>query len=159
MALASIACAIIACIFALIVSDVSIRTLGYSPPAFTIALVEYGLLFFTMCAAPYLLRLKAHVFIEVVTANLPRPVQRILEKAVYSACLAATLIFAYLSLQLLLEAIETGDMDVRGVDMPMWLLFLPMPLSFGLMTFEFVRYLIGIDSMYDHDLRTVKDSV
>jgi C4-dicarboxylate transporter DctQ subunit len=48
---------------------------------------------------------------------------------------------------------------VRGIDMPYWSLFLPMPICFLLVALEFARYLIGIDSYYSYDLGEVKDSV
>ena len=44
-ALAYLASAIIPCIFTMIVIDVSIRTIGITPPLFTSSIVEYGLLY------------------------------------------------------------------------------------------------------------------
>ena len=159
VALAVIGGAIIAAIFLLIVTDVSIRTLGFSPPAFTIAVVEYALLFFTMCSAPYLVRRKGHVFIEAFVSILPVPVRRVLEKIVYLVCFVATLAFAVISVGLLMEALESGELDVRGVDIPMWLLFVPLPPGFLLVSTEFLRYLLGVDTMYSYDLGEVRDSV
>ena len=58
---------------------------------------------------------------------------------------------------MLVEAIQTQNLDVRGVYMPEWLLFAPMPPCFLLVAIEFFRYLIGVDDMYG--LRTdVKES-
>jgi hypothetical protein len=37
---------------------------------------------------------------------------------------------------------------VRSFDMPRWLLTASIPLSFGLMTIEFGRYLLSLDSMH-----------
>jgi len=68
-------------------------------------------------------------------------------------------LFAYYSLELFLEAWESQEPDVRGIDMPYWTLFLPMPICFLLVALEFSRYLIGIDSYYSYDLGEVKDSV
>ena len=57
-----------------IVLDVLVRNLGLQPPAHTLTLTEYGLLYLTMLAAPWLVREKGHVHIELVTAALrPRP--------------------------------------------------------------------------------------
>ena len=47
-ALAYLASAIIPCIFTMIVIDVSIRTLGVTPPLFTSSIVEYGLLYLSL---------------------------------------------------------------------------------------------------------------
>ena len=44
-ALAWFACALIPCMFTMIVIDVSIRSLGFRPPLFTSSVVEYALLY------------------------------------------------------------------------------------------------------------------
>ncbi len=158
-ALAYFACAIVACVFVMIVTDVSMRSMGISPPPFTLSVVEYSLLYFAMCCAPYLVRHKGHVTIEALVSVLPVVIRVILAKIVYFACVCVALLFAYYSLELFLEAWESQEPDVRGIDMPYWTLFLPMPLCFLLVALEFVRYLIGIDSYYSYDLGEVKDSV
>ena len=134
--------------FVLIIVDVLMRLAGFSPPAFTITYVEYILLYFTMFAAPWLVRVKGHVFIDAVTQLLPEGVKFALAKIVYFLSICAALTFSYISFGLLVEAIQTQNLDVRGVDMPAWLLFAPMPPCFLLVAAEFVRYLIGIDDMY-----------
>ena len=89
---------------------------------------------------------------------LPSRVQRVLAKFVYIVCTCSALVFCYISWGLLVEAVVSGNLDVRGIDMPQWLLFAPMPPCFLLVASEFFRYLIGVDDMYGH--RTdVRDSV
>ncbi len=144
--------------FALIVVDVLMRIAWLSPPAFTITFVEYILLYFTMFSAPWLVRVKGHVFVDALTQLMPGGVQRVFAKIVYLLSICSTLTFSYISFGLLVEAIVTGNLDVRGVFMPAWILFAPMPLCFLLVAAEFLRYLIGIDDMYG--LRSdVKESV
>ena len=135
-------------IFAMIVTDVMMRITGFKPWTFISSTVEYGLLWFTMFAAPWLVRIKGHVFIDAVTILLPEAVQKVLAKIVYLICIAATSWVAVFSFELLVDAIQTRMMDPRGEDMPLWALLLPMPLGFGLVAIEFVRYLVGIDTMY-----------
>ena len=144
--------------FLLIIVDVSMRMTGFTPPAYTITFVEYILLFFTMFSAPWLVRVKGHVFIDAITQLLPGAVQAVLAKFVYVICICSTLTFCYVSFGLLTEAIDTGNLDVRGVDMPAWLLFAPMPPCFLLVAGEFLRYLIGVDDMYG-SRSDVKESV
>jgi len=134
--------------FVMIVIDVSMRVLGFSPPAFTIAVVEYILLYFTMLAAPWLARIKGHVFIDAVTQFLPPTVKQITARIAYLICICAALTFCWFSSGLLLDAWDTGTVDVRGVDMPQWALYLPMPLCFLMLAIEFLRYFVGIDDMY-----------
>jgi TRAP-type C4-dicarboxylate transport system permease small subunit len=159
MALAYGACVIVTTIFTMIVIDVSIRSLGFTPPSFTLAVVEYGLLYFAMFSAPYLVRHRGHVAIEALVSTLPDAIRTALAKIVYVVCIAVSLLFAYYSLILEIEALESGQVDVRGIDMPYWILFLPMALCFVLVALEFLRYLIGPYSYYSYDLSEVRDDV
>jgi len=134
--------------FLMIVFDVLVRILGFSPPAYTIAVVEYFLLYFTMFAAPWLVRVKGHVFIDAITQFLPHKVKWVVAKIAYLVCICSSLTFCIISAKLLIAAIESGNLDVRGVDMILWTLYAPMPLGFLLVAIEFGRYLIGIDDMY-----------
>jgi TRAP-type C4-dicarboxylate transport system permease small subunit len=146
---------IIFAVFLLIVSDVLIRTVGFRPWQASSVLVEYGLLWFTMLAAPWLARNKAHVFIDAITQLLPPALQRVVAKFVYLVCVATSLTVAYYALILLIAAIRDGEIDIRAVDMPIWLLYAPIPLCFLLVAIEFMRFLFGYDSMYGRrsDLR------
>ena len=143
----------------MIVIDVSIRTIGLTPPLFTSSVVEYALLYVAMCSAPWLVRQKGHVAIEAVVSLLPPAIREPLAKAVYLVCAVLSAYFAYLSVELFVEAIETGNLDVRGIDMPYWLQFLPMPFGYGLVSLEFLMLLAGLRHYYTYDLSEVKDSV
>ena len=134
--------------FVLIVTDVTIRILGFSPPAFTIAVVEYILLYFTVLAAPWLVRQKGHVYIDAVTQFLPPKAKKAVAKLVYLICICSASVFSYFSTGLLINAYQSDMVDIRGVDMPQWALYAPMPLGFAFVAVEFARYLIGIDDMY-----------
>ncbi len=158
-ALAWVASAVIPCLFTMIVIDVSMRTVGITPPLFTSSVVEYALLYIAMFSAPWLIREKGHVAIEAVVANLPPALQRVLAKLVYIVCTLAGLLFTWFACDLFMEAAISGQLDVRGVDMPYWAQFLPMIIGFGLVTLEFMMYLAGRRHYYSYDLGQVKDSV
>lgn len=138
--------------FVLIVVDVMMRILGFKPPLFTIAVVEYILLWFTMLAAPWLVRLKAHVFIDAVTQFLPPKIKKFTAKTVYVICIISSSIYCYNTFLLFWPAWQSGIVDVRSIDMPQWFLYAPMPVCFFFVTIEFGRYLIGIDDMYSQAL-------
>ncbi len=135
-------------IFFLIVTDVFIRLAGLQPSTYTYGVVEYSLLWFTMLGAPWLVRMKGHVFVDSLVQLLPGSVQYVLAKFVYLLCTAGSLFFLYYSLRLTIDAFVSGEMDIRGEPQPLWLLFLPMPLSFSLVTVEFLRFLVGVDTLY-----------
>lgn len=156
--LAVLAGAAIAVAFLLIVVDVGMRATGFRPPAFTIATVEYLLLYFTLLAAPWLVREKGHVYVDALISRLPMGLRHVLEKAVYFLCVAVPLIFAYYAALLFLDAVQSGLFEERAIDIPLWLLYAPMPIGFGLVAVEFARLLFGADTLYQ-DRTKVRDSV
>ena len=143
--------------FVMIVVDVTMRIVGLRPPLFTIAVVEYILLWFAMLAAPWLVRIKGHVFIDAVTQFLPKLIKTIMAKIVYSICIVSSSIYCYHAAGLVIEAWQRDMIDVRSIDMPQWILFGPMPLCFFFVATEFARYLIGIDDMYSQTILERED--
>ena len=149
---------VIFAVFILIVSDVLIRLAGLQPWIYSTIIVEYSLLWFAMLAAPYLTRIKGHVFIDAVTAMLSVRLRWYVEKLAYIICITASVVFAWYSWDLLIEAITDGLIDVRAEEIPLWYLLAPMPCCFVLVTVEFLRYLLGFDTMYG-DRTDVRDNV
>ena len=158
-AFAYVACAIVTLIFVMIVWDVTMRKIGLTPPGLTLTVVEYSLLYFAMCAAPWLVRNRGHVAIEALVTILPRPLQIVFAKLVYLLCMGTSLLFAYYSIILLAQALESMESDIRGVAVPLWLMFVSMPPAFILVALEFLMYLLGLRSYYNYDLGEVRDSV
>ena len=146
--LAALAGAVIAVILVLIVLDVLVREIGSGSLAFTIGVVEYGLLYFTLFAAPYLVREKGHVYIEAFISRLPRKAQRALEVVVYLLCIVTTGMFAWISFVLLEQKIVEGTIDIRGIDFPSWVIIAPLGPCYLLVATEFLRFLVGRDSLY-----------
>ena len=144
--------------FVLVVTDVFVRLAGMQPWVYSTILVEYGLLWFAMLAAPWLARTRGHVFIDAVTQLLPLPARRVVNGLAYLICIISCATFAWFSLLLLIDAYTSGEIDTRAADVPSWTLLLPIPLCFLLVTIEFVRYLLGIDTMYG-DRTEVRDNV
>ncbi len=135
--------------FVLIVIDVLMRITMMDPLLFILTTVEYILLYFTMLAAPWLVRIKGHVFIDAVTQFLPPWIKKVVAKIVYLLCIIASLLYGYHVILLFTEALASGEIDMRSYEIPIWILFAPMPLCFFMCAVEFGRFLIGIDDMYD----------
>ena len=158
-ALAWFACALIPCMFTMITVDVSIRTFGYRPPLFTSSVVEYALLYLAMFSAPWLVRERGHVAIEALLSVTPDAIRRPLARVVYAVSAAVCFLFAYLCWGLFWQYWVGGELDIRGIDIPYWFQFFPLPLCFALAGLEFCMYLVGLRSYYSYDLGEVKDSV
>jgi C4-dicarboxylate transporter DctQ subunit len=146
--LAVVAGVLLAAIAVAIVVDVVVRNLGLQPPAHTLTLTEYGLLYVTMLGAPWLVREKGHVYIELLTAAVSPRARFWLTRVVYALCVLTCAVIFWFSLDVTIAHYQRDVIDVRSFDMPRWLLTASMPLSFGLMTIEFARFLIGLDSMH-----------
>jgi len=146
--LAALAGAAIAFGFALIVVDVSVRAFGLRPPAFTSAVVEYVLLYFTLFAAPYLVRRKGHVTVDALVSRLSGRARWLVEKLAYLVCVATALAFAVIGFRLGFDAIRLGTIEERSIDVPSWVDYSPLGPVFVLVAIEFARYLLGLDSLY-----------
>ena len=146
--LAIIAGIMLAVIFVGIVADVAIRTVGFNSLQWYSAIAEYCLLFSTMLGAPWLVRLKAHVVVESLTLAMPPLIKMVMAKTVYLVCIFLSLLFVYYGFVEFLGTLESGEIDIRSIDMPKWILFLPFPIGFTLVAIEFGRYLLGFDSYY-----------
>jgi TRAP-type C4-dicarboxylate transport system permease small subunit len=131
-----------------VVLSVAMRNFGLQPFAWLFTSAEYGLLYMTMLGAPWLVREKGHVHIELVTAALPPRVRRVVSRAVALACVVVSLILAWYGLELVLTNIERNDFDVRAYFYPRWLLTITFPIAFSFMAIEFARFVFGRELLH-----------
>ena len=131
-----------------VILSVVMRNAGLQPFAWLFTSAEYGLLYMTMLGAPWLVREKGHVHIELVTAVLPDTLRQIVSRLVALLCVIVCLILAYKGFELTLSNIQRNDFDVRAYYFPKWLLTIAFPLSFGLMVVEFSRFVFGKDLLH-----------
>ena len=141
------ACALIAADCLLIVVDVTMRNLGQQPPAYTVALTEYSLLYLTMAAAPWLVRERAWIVVEVLYRRTAPPARARLDKLIFGLCTVVSVIVAVMAGILAVEGAARGEVEIRSLDMPRWALFAPVTLGFSMMAVEFTRCLMRGDSM------------
>lgn len=145
--LAIVAGAMMAAVFLMIILDVVMRTAGLQPPLFVSALSEYALLYMAMFAAPWVVRIKGHVYVESLTSALPERARRLIERFVLLLCIAVCLVLAYYAATTGIEIAGRGEDDVRSIVIPRWVLFVPLPVGFTLCAAEFFRFLLGFDRM------------
>jgi C4-dicarboxylate transporter DctQ subunit len=133
---------------AMIVTDVALRNLGYQSSAHFFTFTEYFLLLIPLFGAPWLVREKGHIYIELLIATLPPRVRRALLVVIVLACIAVALILAWFGGAITVHDYLESEKDVRSFDMPRWMLMASMPLSFGMMALEFIRFLVRRESPY-----------
>ncbi len=146
--MALIAAATLVWLMVSVVVSVVMRNLGLQPFAWLFTSAEYGLLYMTMLGAPWLVREKGHVHIELVTAALPPALRRIVSRTVAAGCVLVSLILAWYGLELFLTNIERNDFDVRAYFYPRWMLTITFPIAFTFMAIEFARFVFGPELMH-----------
>jgi len=109
---------------------------------------EFGLLYIVMAASPWLVRHKGHVFIEIVTAAVPKTMQRPFSRAVSALCIVICAVLVWYTWGATVKAYDFGDAEMRSLDMPKFLLLGAMPICFGLMAIQFSRFVWGPDTLH-----------
>jgi TRAP-type C4-dicarboxylate transport system permease small subunit len=154
-ALALVVKVLLAVIVLLVAADVATRNLA-KPLVWSVSLTEYLLVYITFLPMPALVRGKGHVCADFIRTALPRGVRRAVETGVYLLCLAICLYLGWVALQGAVESLRSGAYDVRTFDMPRWLIYAPMVIGLWLSALEFLRYLLGHDSIYALDVRDME---
>lgn len=131
-----------------VIVSVLMRNFGMQPFAWLFTSAEYALLYLTMLGAPWLVRHKGHVHIELVTAALPMPMRSWVSRTVAAGCVIVCGMLAWYGAELCLTNLERNDYDVRAYFFPRWILTLSFPISFGLMAVEFSRFVFGAELMH-----------
>lgn len=125
-----------------IIVDVVLRNVGFVPMQWTSAVVEYVMLFATMSAAPWLVRVNGHVAITSFVGMLPTRARHLVAQAGVVLSIMVLGLLSWRSAVLCLEMIETRSVDVRSVNLPGWMLYAMLATGFGLMALEFCRLLV-----------------
>lgn len=146
---------LLAAIVLLVAADVAARNLA-RPISWSVSLTEYLLIYIAFLPMPALVRGKGHVCADFIRSSLPRAVQRAAETGVYLLCLGICAYLGWVAFSGTLTAWIGGAYDVRTFDMPRWLIYAPMVLGLWLSACEFLRYLLGRDSIYAIEAREME---
>lgn len=133
---------------AMIVADVVLRNLGYQSSAHFFTFTEYFLLLIPLLGAPWLVREKGHIYIELLVGALPPRPRQALMWVIVIVSLAVCAALAWYGGAITVQNFVQNEKDVRSFDMPRWMLMLSMPLAFGMMALEFLRLLLRRESPY-----------
>lgn len=133
-----------------IVYFTSMRSLGIPYSSYTFTFIEFGFIYVLMLGAPSLVRDRGHVYIEILTAAVSDPVRRILSRFVAFLCFLICLILAwYTGVQTHAEMVG-GVFDELRADqgIPRWIVIIAMPVGFGLMALEFLRFVFSKETFH-----------
>jgi C4-dicarboxylate transporter DctQ subunit len=131
-----------------IVFQATARSIGYSGSSHIFTFSEFGLLFIVMAASPWLVREKGHVVIELFTAAMSARFRRPYSRGVAFLCMLICLLLVWFTFGATIKAYRLGDVEMRSLDLPRWILFVSMPIGFLLMAAQFIRFVIGPASLH-----------
>lgn len=129
-------------IFVAIIYDVVLRNLGLQPPGFTLAVTEYGMFFITMAVAPLLVRIGGHVSVEIFSSALSPVHRRVLATCVHLACATLCFLLAWFAFSAAHDAAARGEIDIRSIDLPRWVLYAILGGGLFLSGLEFVLLMV-----------------
>lgn len=146
---ALLAGAAFAVIAVLVTLNVVLRNLGVTNFPWLLEVSEYVLYIGTFLAAPWVLRLGAHVRVDLLPGLLPRTGARLLNVAGDLCGLVFCLVLARHGWNVTADAFARGDMMFKELVIPEWPLLAVIPLSAALLTIEFARRMLRAESTPD----------
>lgn len=154
---AAVAGVLLVAMMLMIFADVVLRNLGTQSSSHLFTFTEYFLLMVPCLGAPWLVRERGHVYIEVILMQFSRRLRAAVLKLVLAGCVVTCLVLAWYGFEATWASYLLSEKDSRSFDMPRWLIVGFIPASMALMAIEFLRFLVRGESPYAdlqmHDAR------
>ena len=125
-----------------IVIDVILRNLGFQSSSVFFTFSEYSLLLIPCLGAPWLVREKGHVFVEILLMYLRPHARMRATQLIGVASIVVCVVLAWYGFEVTLRDFAENRQDTRVFDTPRWMLVVWIPLSFLMMAIEFARFLV-----------------
>lgn len=139
--MAALAAFLMAAMMVVICVDVVLRNLGYQSSAHFFTFTEYALLMVPCMGAPWLVREKGHIYVEILLMTLGPRARSRMTMGIGLLCIALCLVLAWYGFGITFRDFVNAEKDVRSLDMPRWMVVGWIPLAFLLMAVEFARFL------------------
>ncbi|MFV0383344.1 TRAP transporter small permease [Paracoccus sp. (in: a-proteobacteria)] len=146
------ACGLVGCILIVVSYDMTSRNFGLPTAVWSVNSVEYMILFVTFLVMPWLVRTRGHVSVTIVLQNMPDAVRHLFEKFLHVFAAVICFHLAWRAGLRLEDAIARGAVEIRSFDMPLWIVYVTMPVGLGLSGLEFLAFLYRGESFYDAHL-------
>jgi TRAP-type C4-dicarboxylate transport system permease small subunit len=125
----------------LVGADITLRVLGMGNLVWANEVIEYMITGATFIGAPWVLHHHGHVNIDIIVSHLPAHVRRWVDLLANVVCLLISGVMLYESVQVLLDARESGALLFKTLVFPEWYLITPAVICFALFVFEFANRL------------------
>ncbi|WP_417281007.1 TRAP transporter small permease [Celeribacter sp.] len=109
-------------------------------PVWLGTVIEFGLPSSAMLAAPWLVRIRGHVAMELIDAALNTRQRKALQMLTDTAAAGICLFVAWYAGLAGLDSFERGEVAVRAVDVPRWYLYAILATGLTLCALEFLRH-------------------
>ena len=143
---ALLGCALLFAMMLMICADVGLRTVGWGSVPWANELSEYILYVSTFLAAPWLLRWGKHVRLDLVLRALPTHLGWLMEWLVDMVGIAVCATLGVAGMRILLASQANGNIILKTITFTEWWLMIPIPLTFFLLTLEFLFRLYRLAS-------------
>jgi TRAP-type C4-dicarboxylate transport system permease small subunit len=111
--------------------------------------VIYSLVAATFIGSPYVLLVKGHVNVDLLPHYLGRRGRKLLALVAGAAGLTFCLLLAWTGFELFAEALAEGWTTDTIWALPLWIVYLPIPLGIGLLSLQYVADIVAI--VADHE--------
>ena len=133
---------LMAAMMVVICLDVLLRNLGYQSSAHFFTFTEYALLMVPCLGAPWLVREKGHIYVEILLMALSPRQRAVITSIIGVACVVVCAVIAWYGFTVTISDYLQNEKDVRSLDMPRWMVVGFIPLAFAMMAIEFLRFLV-----------------
>lgn len=140
--MAALAGLLMVAMMATIFIDVVLRNLGTQSSAHFFTFNEYALLVVPCLGAPWMVREKGHIYVEMLLMSLPPRGRAWAVRLIGVICVAVCAVLAWYGGVITVSDFVHAERDVRSFDMPRWIVVGFIPLSFAMMALEFLRFLM-----------------
>lgn len=123
--------------------EVAARYLFGTPTNWTNDLAEYTMVWATFLLAPWLVRTGGHISIEILVVAVPPRTRRAIAVFVDLAAATVCAVACWQTCLTTYDVFARGLMIAKTWSVPVYLLYLPIPIGFGLMAVEFLRRALG----------------
>jgi TRAP-type transport system small permease protein len=127
----------------LVTVDVIARNSGLGSFPWVVEISEYSLPVATFLAAPWLLYRNEHVRLDLLVTSLPKKLAQQIDRLADLIGIAVCVVFFWYGVRVIADSAKLGSMVIKTLVFPEWWLFVPVPLSFGLLAVEFLRRMAG----------------
>jgi TRAP-type transport system small permease protein len=137
-----LAALVIGAIAAAVSYDVIGRNVGLPSLPWIVEVSEMALPLATLLAAPWLLHRNQHVRLDILDARLSSGWRAAMDRIVALVGLVVCAVIVWYAVAVIEDNIAIGAMVMKSLVFPEWWLYVPVPISFGLMSVEFARRLV-----------------